>query len=238
MTSILLLGLLIGMQHALEADHVAAVSSIVSGQSSLKKIVTHGAVWGMGHTITLMLVAGVAILLGLTITDQMSSWLEFTVGLMLAGLGAHVLYRMYKDKIHFHFHRHGAAKPHLHAHSHADETQKHKQSAHDHQHSKILPIRTLFVGMMHGMAGSAALLILTASSVQDPMLGFGYVALFGVGSIAGMAVLSAVIAVPLSYSARALTWANRGIQTGIGAGTMVLGLVVCYETGVLTPLIG
>jgi len=238
MTSILLLGLLIGMQHALEADHVAAVSSIVSGQSSLKKIVIHGAVWGVGHTVTLMLVAGAAIMLGLTMSAQLSGWLEFFVGMMLVGLGGHVIYRIHKDRIHFHFHRHGAEKPHLHAHSHAEETTTHAASTHDHEHAKQLPVRTLLVGMMHGMAGSAALLILTASSVQDPILGIGYVALFGIGSVAGMAALSAVIAVPLSYSARALTWANRGIQTGIGVGTMALGFIVCYETGNLASLIG
>ena len=237
MTSILILGLLIGMQHALEADHVAAVSSIVSGNTSLKRIITHGAVWGVGHTVTLMLVAGVAIMLGLSISAQLSGWLEFMIGVMLVSLGAHVIYRLHKDKIHFHFHRHGNAKPHLHAHSHAGDKLKHEISNHDHDHAKRLPVRTLLVGMMHGMAGSAALLVLTASSVQEPLLGLGYVVLFGVGSIVGMAALSAIIAVPLSYSARVLTWANRGIQTGIGFGTMALGFIVCFETGVLNQIV-
>lgn len=83
---------------------------------------------------------------------------------------------------------------------------------------------------MHGMAGSAALVVLTATAVSDPLVGIGYVVLFGLGSIVGMAALSMVIAVPLGYTARTLTWANRSLQGGIGAATLVLGLVVMYDT--------
>ena len=85
---ILLLGLVIGLQHALEADHVAAVSSIASGETSLRKIVVHGALWGLGHTMTLGIVAGTAVYLGAVIDDEVAGWLEFIVGVMLVGLGA------------------------------------------------------------------------------------------------------------------------------------------------------
>jgi len=231
MFSILLLGLLIGMQHALEADHVAAVASIAARQSSLRRIVAHGAVWGLGHTVTLMLFAGAAILLGVGIGAELAGWLEAAVGVTLILLGGHLLYRLWRDRIHFHSHRHEGGLVHFHAHSHRGEAgeepgEPHRDRAHDHAHPRGLPVRTLLVGMMHGMAGSAALLILTASTVADPWLAVAYVAVFGLGSIAGMAALSAVIALPLGYTARALTWANRSIQGLIGLGTTALGITI------------
>lgn len=230
MISILALGLLIGMQHALEADHVAAVSAIATRQSSTRKIVSHGALWGAGHTLTLMIVAGGALLLGMEISDQLSTMLEGFVGIMLVLLGAHLVYMLVRQRIHYHLHRHGDAKPHLHAHSHAGETRPHEIVEHDHEHPKSLPVRTLLIGMVHGMAGSAALLVLTAQTVQTPLLGFGYVVLFGIGSVFGMALLSAAIAVPLTYTARTLTWAHRGIQGTVAVWTLGLGAFVVYQS--------
>lgn len=230
MASVLLLGLLIGMQHALEADHVAAVSSIAARQTTMRRIVAHGAVWGVGHTFTLMGFAGAAIVFGLAIGETLAGWLEFAVGGMLVGLGGHLMWRLWRDRVHFHGHRHGDGTWHVHAHAHRGERGRHAELPHEHAHPKGLPWRTLAVGMMHGMAGSAALLILTASTVKEPLLGLGYVSLFGLGSVVGMALLSAVIAVPLSWSARVLTWANRGLQGAIGAATAGLGLMVMAET--------
>jgi len=228
MTSILLLGLFIGMQHALEADHLAAVSAIAARQKSVKRIVAHGAVWGLGHTLTLMAVAGGAVALGIAIGPDLSAALETAVGLMLVGLGANLIYRLIRDRIHFHMHKHGDVT-HFHAHAHAGETEDHARSDHDHEHPQSFPVRTLLVGLMHGLAGSAALLVLTASTVESAGLGFAYIVLFGLGSIAGMAALSMVIAVPLAYSARVLTWANRAVQGGVGAANMALGLFVISE---------
>ncbi len=226
MLSILALGLLIGMQHALEADHVAAVSAIAANQSSRRKIITHGAVWGIGHTITLMLIAGGALFLGMKISSDVSAWLETAVGVVLVALGAHLLIKIVRERIHFHMHRHGDGSEHFHAHSHAGEKQPHALLDHEHEHPKQLPVRTLLVGMMHGVAGSAALLVLTTQTLQSPILGFGYIVLFGFGSVFGMAILSAVIAVPISYSAKALTWANRVIQGAVATWTLGLGIYV------------
>ena len=228
MFEFLTLAILVGMSHALEADHVAAVSSMASRQTSVKQIVRTGAVWGLGHTLTLMLFAGAAIIFGFAISDGLSGILEFVVGVMLVGLGGHIIYRLWRDRVHFHVHSHGTDQ-HFHAHSHAGEVQEHTESSHDHDH-KPFPVRTLLVGMMHGMAGSAALLVLTASTAPTITSGFLYVVLFGIGSMFGMAALSALIAVPISYSARMLTWANRSIQGATGLGTMALGLFVMYET--------
>lgn len=229
MLSFFALAFLIGMQHALEADHVAAVGSMAARQTSLRDVVRTGAVWGLGHTLTLMLFAGAAILAGFAISDGLAGWLEFSVGIMLVALGGHVLYRLMRDRVHFHVHKHGD-HAHFHAHSHAGEpVRAHDPRHHRHDH-KVFPLRSLLVGMMHGMAGSAALLVLTASTAPSPQLGFGYVVLFGVGSILGMAALSAIIAVPLALSAKFLTWANRGIQAATGLATIALGAATMYET--------
>jgi len=224
MTSVLFLGLMIGMQHALEADHIAAVTSIAARETTLKRAVTHGAAWGLGHTLTLMAVAGGVVVLGTTIDAQIAAYLEAVVGVMLIGLGGHLLYRLWRDRLHFPVPRPTGGAAHFPAHSHKGEAQAHKKSSHDHTHPRRLPVRTVLVGMMHGLAGSAALLILTASTIDSPALGLIYIALFGIGSIAGMAALSAVIAVPMSYSARFVTWANRSLHAGCAVAPAGLGL--------------
>ncbi len=227
---ILLLGLLIGMQHALEADHVAAVSSIAARQTKFRNIVRHGAVWGLGHTVTLMALSGGAIAFGVVLNETIANWLELLVGIMLVGLGSHLIFLLIKTKIHFHKHVHKDGTNHFHAHSHRYEERPHGFSSHDHTHPSKLPIRTLLVGMMHGMAGSAALVILTAATVKSVPLGIGYVLLFGLGSIAGMAFLSALIALPLTWSAKTLTTANTGLQAVIGSATIILGLTVAFNS--------
>ena len=228
MFGILGLGFLLGMQHALEADHIAAVSSIAARRSHVADIVKHGLTWGLGHTLTLFAFAGAAILLGHAIPESLARPLETAVGVMLIGLGAHVLWRLWRDRVHFHKHGHGDGTVHFHAHSHAGETMPHVRAAHAHEHG--FRWRTLLVGLMHGMAGSAALLVLAVSQTSSPVVGLGYVALFGVGSMIGMAALSMVIAVPFAVSARWLTWANRGLQAAVGLATIAIGMMTVYET--------
>ena len=145
-------------------------------------------------------------------------------------LGVNLLVRLIKERIHFHFHHHNAEKMHIHAHSHAGEKGAHEKLLHNHEHLNALPWRTLLVGMVHGMAGSATLLILTTQIVSSPLIGLSYVGFFGLGSVFGMAALSALIAIPLSRSATALTWANRFIQGGVGVWTMLLGVYVIYQS--------
>jgi len=231
MSSVLFLGLLIGMQHALEADHMAAVSSIAARQSSVKRIVFHGAVWGVGHTLALMGFAGTVLVLGLEIGGQMAGWLEFGVGVMLVILGGHVLYRLHRDRVHFHIHKHGERR-HFHAHSHAGERAEHDPSRHIHRHRQGLPFRTLLVGVIHGMAGSAALLILTTATQTSVVDGLVYVMIFGFGSILGMAALSVVIAVPFAYSAKYLNHAHSGLQLVVGTATVVLGGLIMLRHGI------
>jgi ABC-type nickel/cobalt efflux system permease component RcnA len=222
MFAILGLGFLLGMQHALEVDHIAAVSSIAARRSEVADIVKHGLTWGLGHTVTLFLFAGAALAVGHAIPENWSQPLETAVGIMLVGLGAHVLWRLWRDRVHFHGHAHGDGRLHFHAHSHAGEQAPHDRSAHDHGHG--FRWRTLLVGLMHGMAGSAALLVLTVSQAPNAAVGLGYVALFGIGSMIGMGALSTVIAVPIAISARWLTFANRGLQAAVGLLTIAIGL--------------
>ena len=228
MFGILGLGFLLGMQHALEADHIAAVSSIASRRSEVTDLVKHGLTWGLGHTLTLFAFAGAAILLGHAIPAHLSRPLETAVGLMLVGLGAHVLWRLWRDRVHFHRHHHRDGTVHFHAHSHAGETVPHVKAAHAHAHG--FRWRTLLVGLMHGMAGSAALLVLAVTQASSAVAGLGYVALFGIGSMIGMGALSTVIAVPIAISARWLTWANRGLQAAVGLATIAIGLHTIAST--------
>ncbi len=221
MLSLLLLGFLIGMRHALEADHLAAVASISSRETSIRATVRHGAVWGLGHTTTLFLFGSVVLWMDTVMPQDLADGLELAVGVMLILLGLDVLRRVIRDRIHFHAHRHADGTAHFHAHSHAGET-GHDPDRHAHEHGDF-PWRTLFIGFMHGMAGSAALILLTLQSLDSAWLGMLYMLLFGIGSIAGMAAVSSVIALPLTASARRLTWLHNGLQLAIGLFTTGLG---------------
>ncbi|MCW8931423.1 MAG: sulfite exporter TauE/SafE family protein [Gammaproteobacteria bacterium] len=234
MFSLLFLGLLIGMRHALEADHVAALASLTSNNQSIKDTVKHGAVWGLGHTITLFIFGGVMLLVGRSISDQLVHVLEFSVGVMLVVLGIDVLRKLIKKRIHFHHHQH-ENEQHFHAHSHEGEKhQQHNPENHQHEHGKAFPLRALFVGLMHGMAGSAALIVLTLQTVSSTTQGVLYILFFGIGSIFGMASLSFIIAIPLRRSAQGLTWMHNGFQGVIGLATIVIGGMLMLEN---TPLL-
>jgi cytochrome c biogenesis protein CcdA len=228
MLGILGLGFLLGMQHALEADHIAAVSSIAARRTHVSDIVKHGLTWGLGHTLTLFVFAGAAILLGHSIPEHLARPLETAVGIMLIGLGAHVLWRLWRDRVHFHRHGHGDGTVHIHAHSHAGETTAHARAPHSHAHG--FRWRTLLVGLMHGMAGSAALLVLAVSQASSAAAGLGYVALFGIGSMIGMGALSTVIAVPITLTARWLTRVNSGLQGIVGVVTIAIGVMTIVKT--------
>ncbi|MBL4583211.1 MAG: high frequency lysogenization protein HflD [Pseudomonadales bacterium] len=229
MLSLLLIGFLIGMRHALEADHMAAVASLASGSQSLSETIKHGLVWGLGHTLTLFLFGSVVLWLDIIMPTQLANALEFAVGVMLIVLGADVLRRVYRDRVHFHTHSHGE-EVHFHAHAHP-ENKPHTTSKHQHNHPKTFPVKALFIGLMHGMAGSAALILLTLETIQSPWIGMLYIALFGIGSMLGMAMLSAVIIVPLKLSSSKLTWAHNALQITIGTGTIGLGGWIMMDIG-------
>ena len=234
--SILFVGLLLGMKHATEADHLAAVASLATRQGSLSQTLRQGVAWGVGHTLTLMAFGGAVLLLGQVISPGLEQALETAVGLMLVLLGADVLRRLVRDRIHFHVHRHAPGTTHVHAHSHRGEG-PHAESAHLHPHPPRWPARALAVGMMHGLAGSAALVVLTLESMPSVGLGIGYIALFGLGSIAGMALLSVAIAVPLRLSSGYLTRIHRAMTAAVGVFSCVLGVAMVVQIGYLKALL-
>jgi hypothetical protein len=234
--SILFVGLLLGMQHATEADHLAAVATLATRQGSLARMLRQGIAWGVGHTLTLMCFGGAVLLLGRVISPDLEKALETAVGVMLCLLGADVLRRLRRDRIHFHVHRHDQRSAHVHAHSHRGEG-AHAESAHRHEHAQRWPLRALAVGMMHGLAGSAALVVLTLRTIPSVGLGIGYIALFGVGSIAGMALLSMAIAVPLRLSSAYLTRIHHAMTALVGIFSCALGAFMIVEIGYLKALL-
>ena len=230
MFSLLLLGFLIGMRHALEADHVAAVASLASKTTSVQCAIKQGAVWGLGHTLTLFFFSSIIILSESVMPENLAIGLEFVVGIMLVFLGADVIRRLLRDRIHFHTHQHNDKVIHFHAHKHTNK-RPHNSASHQHEHNPGFPLRALYVGFMHGMAGSAALIILTLQSVDSVMTGMLYILMFGIGSIIGMALLSVIIAIPLRHSAKGLTWLHNGLQAVIGIVTVALGSILIYDIG-------
>ncbi len=226
MSGVIFLGLLLGMQHALEADHIAAVASLTSGSRSRRSVIRHGVVWGLGHMATLCAFAGVVLLSRGAVGPDVAGGLEVAVGVMLIALGANVLYRLVRERVHVHAHRHGDGQVHFHAHSHLGDSRPHRETPHEHEHRSRFPVRSLLVGVMHGLAGSAALVVLAATALESPLQGVVYVVLFGLGSVAGMALLSAVISVPLIFTANRLTWVHRGIRGATGLVSVGLGIAI------------
>ncbi len=231
MISILLLGFLLGMRHAVEADHIAAVASLSTRTDSVWQGIKQGAAWGLGHTLTLFLFGSIVLFVADIVPENIVRGIEFTVGIMLIYLGGDVLWRMRRERVHFHTHSHGSNKKHFHAHSHKGEAvQTHNPASHNHHHPQGFPVRALLVGLMHGMAGSAALILLTLQTLTSPWLGLIYIALFGMGSIAGMALFSLVIAIPLR-AARQMTWLYNSLQFTIGVATIGLGVFTMAQIG-------
>ncbi len=231
MEGFLALGFLIGMQHALEADHLAAVGAMAAGRNASKRgLVLRGAAWGLGHTITLFAICSAVILLGLTLTDRMAAALEFGVGVMLVLLGLDVLRRMRAKRVHFHVHIHDGGRPHIHAHSHQGATTPHAADPHHHRHPHGFPLRALAIGLVHGAAGSAGLLALAVAATKEPLAAVGYVAVFGLGSILGMAALSFVAAWPLGAAERRAKWLHGGLSVGAAMLAIGLGADVMLQT--------
>lgn len=227
------IGFLIGMAHAFEADHLAAMGGIATRNRTRgwRDLVSRGLAWGLGHTITLFLICGAVLVLGAQLTATREAQLEFAVGVMLVGLGAHVLWRLWRDRVHFHVHHHAQEyNPHFHAHSHKDAVVEHAHDSHAHSHAGGLQGAPLVVGLMHGLAGSAGLLTLAAAGTQTPSVALGYVLIFGLGSILGMGLLSFVVYWPLRFAERSATLLHRGIIVAAGLVAIAVGTGVMMET--------
>ncbi len=221
------LGLLLGMQHASDADHLAAVATLATREHSLARALRLGAAWGLGHSLMLLVVAGAVAGLGWVIPPQWAIRFEQAVGVLLFVLGARLAWRLWKERIHFHGHAHAGRAPHFHGHSHATRGASEPRPPHagdPHRHAHRLPAGSMLVGMVHGLAGSAALALLAAGALPTPAMQFVYIAVFGVGSIAGMAVLTGALSFTLRLTANRLTTLHRGFSGVIACTSMAIGL--------------
>lgn len=226
MLSTLFFGLIVGGSHAFEADHIAALTSMVSGRSDRRSILRHGLFWGLGHAFVLICVGGVIVGLQQSIHPDLALGFEAVVGLMLIGLGGHVFYRLHRDRVHFHRHIHSDGSAHVHLHSHSNDDVRHKNSAHEHTHTDKTPWRVLLVGMMHGLAGSAAVITGTAAAMDSPIQGILFIVVFGIGSVLGMGLASLLLSLPLTFSTAFFNRSNMVLQLAIGTITIGVGLYV------------
>jgi cytochrome c biogenesis protein CcdA len=220
--SLLVFGFLLGMKHALEADHVAAVASLATRSGSWRDHVALAGLWGAGHALTLVTVGSVVVVLGATVSPSLEVDFDAAVGVMLILLGLDVLRRLRSGHVHLHVHRHGAGPHHLHVHGHAPD-ERHDVAHHEHVHPHGVTWRALLVGTMHGLAGSAALVLVAVAETRSLPAAVAYLALFGAGSILGMVALSLAISLPLRLSVRRLGALRLGLQGLLGSATIALG---------------
>ena len=229
---LLLLGLVTGLRHSMEADHIAAVSTIMAAdgsEKSLRRAPLLGALWGLGHTASLFAAGLVVLLMAVTIPEKISSTLEFGVGIMLVFLGATTLTgfkvgRFVRGIFSHHTH------DHLHIHNDTGVMHSHEHDHHDHRHGH----KSLIVGIVHGLAGSGALMLLVLSTINSVPLGLAYIAIFGAGSTASMAAMSALIGLPFSKTRHLkLNLLLRYIAAVI---TLVIGAGLMYELGVVEQI--
>ncbi len=224
----LLLGFLVGMAHAFEADHMAAIGTLASsGKATPKRLAFLGASWGMGHTTTLFVISLPVILFGVILTERFAAGLEFAIGMMLIGLGAQVFYKLWKARVHLHLHEHDG-KRHFHAHSHAGDAMPHSENPHHHKHSAF-SFRAYAVGLAHGAAGSAGLVALAAAATQNAVTALVYILVFGVGSILGMAALTYAASWPLRLAEKTAARLLKTVQMATGTAAVAVGVMVMYE---------
>lgn len=253
--AILALGFMLGVRHATDPDHVVAVTTIVTGQRSVRRAALVGAAWGVGHTLTIFLVGGAIILFKWAIPPRLGLGMELAVAIMLIVLGiANVTgtvrwirrqqaMPVTKSEIHSHAHSHGDyvhSHPHAHspeAHPHADDATPLAQI--DRRLASAAPyrlVRPLVVGVVHGLAGSAAVALLVLAAIKTPIWSLAYLLIFGVGTIAGMMMITAAISVPFALGGAHFARLERSLRVASGLISLAFGLVVAYQIGIVDGL--
>lgn len=230
------LGLAVGLEHAFEPDHIAAVSTQISKSKFSKKSVTQmlkesmtkssllGVIWGAGHTTTLVFMGLLVYALAITIQDQIFSGLEFVVGLMLVFLGiTTILNRKIKFK-HRHPHTHDDGTIHFDEHDHKD-------SEHKHSHKSYI------IGLVHGLAGSGSLVVLTAATLDNVGLVLGFILIFGIGSMIGMAIVGSLMGIPLALANKMKTM-QKLFRYVAGTFSLLIGFNIIYQIGIMNNLLG
>jgi len=250
--SILALGFFLGMRHATDSDHVVAITTIVSRQREIGSAALTGIFWGIGHSITLLVVGGAIILFGIVIPERLGMSLEFCVALMLILLGWLNL-RAFKHSVadvasidhfvHEHVHQHG---DYIHSHAHAHDPGKHGHSETEVPTARLdrqfgrsqfyRMLRPVIVGVVHGLAGSAAVTLLVLPIIRDPLWAMMYLLIFGVGTIAGMMLVTAAVAAPITYSANRFRAFNRCVGAAAGVLSLIFGIYLVYQIGFVDGL--
>jgi ABC-type nickel/cobalt efflux system permease component RcnA len=215
--AILGFGFLLGLRHALDADHLAAVSTVLAQRPSLRASGAVGLWWGIGHTLTLLIVGSVVLVLGIRIPPEFELIAESGVGVLLIVLGGTLAVKLYRERWHLHSHHHdGDAHVHLHSHQRQDD--------HRHRHWMADSVRPLCIGMAHGLAGSAALMLVILATTHELGPGLLSIAVFGVGSIAGMMAIGLTISLPLVCSLSISRPLFLGLQGFAGAASVGVGV--------------
>jgi high-affinity nickel-transport protein len=249
--AVLTLGFFLGMRHATDPDHVIAVSTIVARHRNPKGAALIGAAWGLGHTLTILVVGGGIILFRWVIPARLGLSMEFAVGLMLIVLGlANLtdLFRMFRrqpesGKLHSHAHSHGDYV-HTHPHGHDPEAHPHAPERtpvgwldrHIGAWSLYQLLRPLVVGVVHGLAGSAAVALLVLAAIGNPGWAILYLLIFGVGTIAGMMLITVAVAWPMAHAGARSAGFARGLRVASGLISLAFGCLLTYEIGVLHGL--
>jgi len=215
--SLLSLGFLLGLKHALDADHVAAILTIATENRTFWRSSLIGFCWGVGHTVILLVVGTAVLLFKLTIPSAWAKLFEVAVGVMLVGLGLSVAFALWRERVH----DHGEQHRHLHSHSHG--------AHHDHLHRFRLEYKSLAVGMVHGLAGSAALLLLVLAAVPSLGVGLVYILVFGAGSILGMVFLATAMSIPFAMSAERTARVHQTLRAAAALFSIVLGSTILFE---------
>jgi ABC-type nickel/cobalt efflux system permease component RcnA len=251
--SVIALGFFLGMRHATDPDHVIAVTTIVSRQRSIRHAALIGVLWGLGHTITILVVGSAIILFDLVIPPRIGLTMELSVGLMLILLGILNLsgiMRWITETVtplepgqHSHPHGHGDFS-HSHPHGHSPEKHGHAEDATPvgwmdrtlGQLALYQILRPLAVGIVHGLAGSAAVALLVLTTIRVPSWAVLYLLLFGFGTVAGMMLITAAIAVPFTLSKNRFVRLNRGLGLAAGVTSLAFGLFIVYQMGFVNGL--
>jgi high-affinity nickel-transport protein len=248
--SIIALGFFLGMRHATDPDHVIAVSTIVSRQRNIARSALIGAFWGIGHTLTILLVGAAIILFNLVIPPRIGLSMELSVGLMLVLLGFMNVISFFRASsvtdgstiIHSHAHSHGDYV-HSHPHGHSPEAHPHRAEHTplgylDRAFGRLGPyqhMRPLIVGIVHGLAGSAAVALLVLTTIRNPYSAIAYLLVFGIGTIAGMMLITMSIASTFHIIGRNHR-ISRGLAVASGILSLAFGLVVAYQVGFVNGL--
>jgi high-affinity nickel-transport protein len=249
-------GFLLGIRHATDPDHVIAVTTIVSRQRSVRHAGLIGILWGLGHTITILFVGAAIILFNLVIPPRVGLAMELTVGLMLILLGVLSLTGVTRwitnkfmpapaqggEVIHSHTHDHGEGA-HAHVHGHNPEVHLHLEQKPEGAFQRALArvglyqlLRPLAVGIVHGLAGSAAVALLVLTTIRDPRWALVYLLVFGVGTIAGMMLITMIIGAPFAYTSERFAPFNHGLGIVSGLISVAFGLFVTFQIGFVAGL--